>query len=88
VLEAASKDSLETGFRLHLNTVFMGPFRKRVLISHTLVASATDDNQIIKNRWPALGFGHIVAALKIKDGDSILTPGRHTFSLKGGPHVS
>jgi hypothetical protein len=64
------------------------PFRKGVLISHTLIASATDDNQIIQHCWTPFGFRHVMTALKVKDRDSIGTPGSHTFSFKGVAHIS
>ena len=68
--------------------MLLRPLRKGVLISHTLVASATDDNQIIQYRWATLGLGHVVAALKIKDSYSVATPRRHTFSLERLAHIS
>jgi hypothetical protein len=68
--------------------MLLGPLSKRILISHTLVASATDDNQIIEYGGATLRFGHIVAALKIKDSDGIDAPCRHAFSLEGRAHIS
>jgi hypothetical protein len=68
--------------------VLLRPLRKCILISHTLVTSATDDNQIIQNCWPALGFGQIMAALKVEYRDGIATPRSSTFSLEGVTYIS
>jgi len=75
-------------FWRHGDIVLLGPLRKCILISHTLVTSATDDDQIIQNCWPALGLGHIMAALKVEDCDGVATPRRPTFSLEGLAHIS
>jgi hypothetical protein len=64
------------------------PLRKRMLISHTLVTSATDDNQIIQHCRPSFGLGHIMAALKVEDGYPIGAPGRHTFPFERLTHIS
>ena len=68
--------------------MLLGPLGERVLISHTLVASATDDNQIIQHSWATLGFGDIMSTLKVEDCDGICAPCCHTFSLEGGAHIS
>ena len=68
--------------------MLLGPLCKRVLISHTLVASATDDNQIIQHGGATLGLGHIVPALKVEYRHRIATPCRHTFPLERLAHIS
>ena len=75
-------------FWCHGNIVLVRPLAKGILISHTLVTSATDDDQIIQNGFPALGFGHIMAALKVEDCHNISAPRGLAFALEGGANIS
>jgi len=59
-----------------------GPLLQCVLIPHWKIALWTDWKEIINISGTALWFRNIVAALKIKNRDFILAPGRCTLGFK------
>lgn len=68
--------------------IFLRPFCKGVLTTHTQITSRADDYQIMENSFTTLRFWYIMPAMEIEHCYFVLAPGSLAFSLKRLTHIA
>jgi hypothetical protein len=62
------------------------PFLNGILAPHREVTATTKREEVIDGGGTPFGLRDAMSALKVKDGDGILTPSSYALALKGAAH--